>query len=148
MPFCLSYCSRLPCLSQYTLLYMQKLYIQNCNGVPERTRPLCNSFLFCFERVFKMVTVFALTMSQSSVLVTCHAILHYNSCCKCGQTETWRQPVCNGTAQAVSTNNLLCFLTYSRVCFIRHCEVIFVWNQRHLIFSFRDKCDFCFCLKR
>lgn len=26
--FCLSYCLRLPCLSQYTVLYMQKLYIQ------------------------------------------------------------------------------------------------------------------------
>lgn len=39
---CLSYCLRLPYLSEYTspLLYMQKLYIPNCSRVPEPTWPL------------------------------------------------------------------------------------------------------------
>ena len=73
-------------------------------------------------------------------------ILRFNP--RCGQTMTWRHPVCNSTVQAVSAINLFYSLTYSRVYFILHCEVIFVWNQRHLIFSFRDskKHDFCFVL--
>ena len=72
---CRSYCLRLPCLSQYTVLYMQKLYIQNCNRVLEPTRPLCNSLLNVF--IFKL-SLFYPKLSFGHV--SCHTALKLSLC--------------------------------------------------------------------
>lgn len=84
--FRLSYCLRLPCLSQYTVLYMQKLYIWNCNRVPEPTWPLCNSSLNTFS--------------------------NGHSFCFIPKVQSWSHVLsyCIKTVQAVSTMNLFCFV--------------------------------------
>lgn len=95
-----------------------------------------------------MVTVFCINYIPkfsfgSPVMPFCIKSL----CSLCGQVVTWRYPVCNDAAQAATTINLFCFWPTQGFCVILHCEVIFVWNQRHPIFSFRgNTCDFCFVL--
>lgn len=88
--FCLSYCLRSSYLSQYTVLYPLKLYIWNCNTVPEHTRTLCNSF---FEQVFKWSQV----------------CLFFSFYPKFSHGHMLRSAALKLSVQAVSTDNLFYF---------------------------------------